>query len=59
MWRDELVHLVRNASPDEDETATSGVEIQWFDDVAQAIDFGAVSENPLSLTDLSLVDRLC
>ena len=49
VWRDELVHLVRNASEDEGEA--SGVEIQWFDDVAQAIDFGAVNETPLSLVD--------
>jgi hypothetical protein len=54
VWRDELAHLVRNASEDRCETKASDVDIQWFDDVKQAIDFGAISEAPLAL-----VNRLC
>ena len=48
MWRDELVDLVRYGTEDGHEAA-SDLEIQWFDDVAQAIDSGAISEAPLSL----------
>jgi hypothetical protein len=49
MWRDELVDLVRYETEDGREAESAAVNIQWFDDVAQAIDFGAISEAPLSL----------
>jgi hypothetical protein len=51
MWRDEPVDLVRYRAEDAHETAAPDVDIQWFDDVTQAIDFGAISEAPLSLVD--------
>jgi hypothetical protein len=51
MWRDELVDLVRYETDVGHEAGASGLDIQWFDDVAQAIDFGAISEAPLSLAN--------
>ena len=51
LWLDEPVNALRCGSEYRFDTETSAVDIQWFDDVAQAIDSGAISETPLSLAD--------
>jgi hypothetical protein len=51
MWRDELARMVQFGSEREGKSKNSPVDLQWFDDVEQAIDSGAISEAPLSLVD--------
>jgi hypothetical protein len=51
MWRDELTRMVQFGFEGEWKSESSQVDFQWFDDVEQAIDSGAISEAPLSLVD--------
>jgi hypothetical protein len=50
-WRDELTRMVQLGFEGEWKSENSLVDVQWFDDVEQAIDSGAISEAPLSLVD--------
>jgi hypothetical protein len=54
MWRDALTPMMHLEFRAGSEIKSSDLNVQWFDDVAQAIDIGAISEAPLSL-----VDHLC
>jgi hypothetical protein len=47
-WRTELTHMVQPRSEDGIDREHSTVVVEWFDDVAQAIDSGAISDAPLT-----------
>jgi hypothetical protein len=48
-WRTELTDMVQPRSEDGSDREHSTVDVEWFDDVAQAIDSGAIRDAPLSL----------
>jgi hypothetical protein len=51
-WQDELTHMLRFGFEDGSKSKKPDMDLQWFDDVAQAIDSGAISEAPLSFDRL-------
>ena len=54
MWQDALTSMMPLELRAGSECKESNLDIHWFENVAQAIDSGAISEAPLSL-----VDHLC